>query len=129
MTIFIKVTLSRISKKKDGHLSDLLLLLMNGKKSDSFSAHFENHINFTTSRTDKRKYMTFKVVKQINLIDAMIFFMKPNCNLFMEERLSTLKKLRDKRVTVMNKKIYGSSRHKTTFHRFLLSTDYPVFNG
>ena len=58
-------------------------------------------------------------------------FTKPNCNLCMQERLTILKKLRDKRVTVMNKNldIYGACRHKTTFRQFFLSTDDPVFNG
>ena len=56
---------------------------------------------------------------------------KPNCNLFMQERLTILKNLWDKRVTVMNKnsEIYGACRHKMTFRRFFLSTDDPVFNG
>ena len=49
--------------------------------------------------------MTFKVVKQLNLIGAMKTFTKPNCNLCMEERLTILKNLRDKRVTIMNKKL------------------------
>ena len=49
----------------------------------------------------------------------------------MEERLTILEKLRDKRFKVMNKNsdIYAACRHKTTFHRFFLSTDDPVFNG
>ena len=49
----------------------------------------------------------------------------------MQERLMILKKLRDKRVTVMNKKveIYGACWHKTTFHQFCLSTDDPFFNS
>ena len=74
--------------------------------------------------------MTFKVVKQLNQIGAMKTFTKPDCNLCMEERLTILKKLRDKCVTIMNKnsEIYGACRHKMTFHRFCLSTDDPVFN-
>ena len=49
----------------------------------------------------------------------------------MEELLTILKKMRDKRVKIMNKNsdIYGAYRHKTTFHRFCLSTDDAVFNG
>ena len=75
--------------------------------------------------------MTFKVLKQLNEIGAMKTFTKPNCNLFMQERLTILKMIRDKRVTVMNKnsEIYGACRHKTCFHQFFLSTDGPVFNG
>ena len=56
---------------------------------------------------------------------------KPNCNLCMEEHLTILKKIHEKCVTVMNKnsEIYGACRHKTTFRRFFLSTDNPVFDG
>ena len=115
----------------DGHLSYLQRLLKNGKKSDSFAAHFVQHFNATTPDNDLRKYMTFKVVKHINPIGAMKTFTKTNCNLCIQERLKILKNLRDKRVTVMNKnsEIYGACRHKTTFRRFCLSTSDPVFNG
>ena len=101
----------------DGHLFDILRILKNGQKPDSFAAHFKEHFNTTTSRTDIRKYMTFKVVKQINPIGAMKIFTKPSCNLCMEKRLTILKKLRDKSITVMNKNpdIYGACKHKTTF--------------
>ena len=44
-------------------------------------AHFKQNFNTTTSRTDLRKYMTFKLVKQLNPIGAMKTFTKPNCNL------------------------------------------------
>ena len=75
--------------------------------------------------------MTFKVIKQLNPIRAMKKFTKPNCNLCMQERLTILKKLRDKRITVMknNSEIYGACWHKTTFHRFCLSNDDPVLTG
>ena len=67
-------------KRMDGHFSDVLRLIKNRKKYDSFAAHFEQQFNSTMSRTDLRKYMTFKVVKQINPIGAMKTFTKPNCN-------------------------------------------------
>ena len=47
--------------------------------------------------------MTFKVVKQLNPVGAMKFYMKPNCNICMHEHFMVLNKLCDKRVTVMNK--------------------------
>ena len=71
-------------KKMDGHFSDLQRLLKNGKKSDSFAAYFVQHFNTTTSCTDLRKYMMFKVVKQLNPIGPMKTFTKPNCNLCMQ---------------------------------------------
>ena len=74
--------------------------------------------------------MTFKLLKQLKPIGAMKTFTKPNCNICMQERLTIMKNLRDKRVTVMNKnsKIYGACRYKTISYRFCLSTDDPVFN-
>ena len=129
--IYIGNTHHKIKKIIYGRLCYLLRLIKKGQKPDSFAAHFVQHFINTTSRTDLRKCMIFKVLKQLNPIGAMKIFTKPNCNLCMQERLTILKKLRDKRVTVMNKnsEIYGAFRHKTTFHLFCLSTDDPVFNG
>ena len=130
-TIYIGNTQQTFKKIMDGHFSDLQRLINNGQKSDSFSSRFEQHFNTTTACTYIRKYITSKVVNQLNPIGAMKIFIKPNCNLCMEERLTILKKLRDKCVTVMNKnsEIYGSFRHRTTFRQFFLSTNYPVLKG
>ena len=57
-SIYIGNTQQTFKKRMDGHFSDLLRLLKNGQKSDLFAAHFEQHFNITTSRTDLRKYMT-----------------------------------------------------------------------
>ena len=62
----------------DSHFSNILRLIKNGHKSDSLSAHFKQHFNTTTSRTDLRKYMRFKVVKQLNPIGAMKILRNPN---------------------------------------------------
>ena len=77
----------------DDHFSDLLRLLKNGHKPDSFAAHREQHFNATTSRTYLRKYMTFKVVNQLKPIGATKTFTKPNRNLCIEERLKILKSM------------------------------------
>ena len=66
--IYIDNTQKTFKKCMDSHVSDLLCLLKNGQKSDSFAEHFEHHFYAAMSRTDLRKYMTFKVVKQLNLI-------------------------------------------------------------
>ena len=118
--IYIGNTPQTLKKIMGAHFYDLLRLLKNGGKSDSFAAHFEQHFNNTTSRTYIRKYIMFKVVKQLNPIGAMKIFTKSNCNLCIENRLTIHKKVTDKRVTVMNKisEIYGTFRHKTTFSRF-----------
>ena len=89
--IYICNTQQTFKKRMDGHLSDIQRLLKNRQKSDSFAAHFVQHFNNTKSRTDLRKCMTFKVLKQLNLIGAMKTFTKPNCNLCMQERLTILK--------------------------------------
>ena len=128
--IYIGNTQQTFKKRMDDNLSDLQRLIKNGKKSDSFAARFVQHFNTTTSRTDLCKYMTLKVVKKLNLIGTMKTFTKTNFNLCIQERLTILKKLREKSVTEMNKNsdIYGACRHKTTFHRFYLRTDDTVFN-
>ena len=119
--IYIGNTHQTFKKIMDGHFSDLLRLLKNGKKTDLFPAHFKQHFNATTPHTDLSKYMTFKILKQINPIGEMKRFTEPNCNLCMEERLTILKSLRDKRVTIMNKnsEIYGACQKKR------LSTNFP----
>ena len=43
--IYIGNTQQTFKKRMDGHFSDLLCLLKNGQKSDSFAAHFEQHFN------------------------------------------------------------------------------------
>ena len=90
-------------KRMGGHFSYLQGQIKNGQKSDSFAAHFVQHFNNTTSRMDLRRCMTFKVIKQLNPIGAIKKFTKPNCNLCIQEHLTILKKLREKRVPVMNK--------------------------
>ena len=67
-------TQQTFKKRMDGRFSDLLRLLKNGQKPDPLAAHFEQHFNATTSHTDLRKYKTFKVVKQLNLIGEMNSF-------------------------------------------------------
>ena len=57
--IYIGNTQQIPKKRMDGHLSDLLRLLKNGQKSDSFAAHFEHHFDSTTSSTDLGKYIPF----------------------------------------------------------------------
>ena len=64
--------------------------------------------------------MSFKLVKHINPIGAIKSFTQLNFNLCMEKRLTILKKLCDKNVTPMNKKleIYSDGKHKMNFHQF-----------
>ena len=90
--IYIGNTQQTSKKIMDGHFSNLQRPLKNGQKPDSFAAHFVQHFNNTTSRIDLRKCMTFKVLKQLNLIGVMKTFTKPNFNLCMQERLRILKK-------------------------------------
>ena len=71
--IYIGNTQQTFKKRLDGHFSDFQRLLKNGQKSDSFVAHFVQHFNNTTSRTDLSKCMTFKAIKQLNPNGAMKF--------------------------------------------------------
>ena len=83
-------TQQTFKKIMDGNLFDIIRLLKNRQKSESFAAHSKHHFNTTTSHTDIHKYMTFKVVMKLYPIDAMNTLAKPKCNLCMEERLETL---------------------------------------
>ena len=85
--IYIGNTHHIFKKRMDSNLSDILRLLENRKKLDSFDAHYEQNYNATASHTDIRKYITFKVVKQKKTISAMKTFTTNNCNLCMEEHL------------------------------------------
>ena len=69
--IYIGNTHQTFKKIIDGHFSDLQLILKNRQNSDSFASHFVPHFNDTMSRTVLCKCMTFKVVKQLNLIGVM----------------------------------------------------------
>ena len=90
-SIYVGNTQQKFKKRMDGHFSDILRLLKNGQKTDSFAARFEQHFNATMSHTDLRKYMMLKLLKQLNLVGKTKTFMKPNCNLCMKERLTILK--------------------------------------
>ena len=50
--IYIDNTQQTFKKIIDGQYSDLVRLLKNGQKSDSFADHFEQHFNSTTPRID-----------------------------------------------------------------------------
>ena len=56
-SIYVGNTQQKFKKRMDGHFSDILRLLKNGQKTDSFAARFEQHFNATMSHTDLRKYM------------------------------------------------------------------------
>ena len=100
--IYISKTQQTFKKIMGGHFYNLLCLIKNRKKPDSFSAHFEQYFDATMTRTDIRNNTTFKVVEQINPIGATKRFTKPKCKLCMEERLTILKNICDKRVMVIN---------------------------
>ena len=70
-SIYIGNTQKTYKKIMDGYFSYILRLLKNEQKSDSFAAHFEQNFKSNVSCTYLCKYMTFKVVKQINLIGAI----------------------------------------------------------
>ena len=82
--IYIGSMNQTVKKGIDGHFSNFLCLLKNGQKSDLFATHFLQHFKYTMPRIDLRKFITFKVVKPINLIGAMKTFKKSNCNLCMQ---------------------------------------------
>ena len=82
--IYIDNTHQTLNKRMDSPFFNLLRLLKNGQKSDSFATHFEQHSDATTSLADLHNYMTFKVVNHLKPIGEIKTFTKPNFNLCME---------------------------------------------
>ena len=76
--MYIGNTQQTFNKIIVGHFYDVKYLLKNGLKSYSFSAHYVQHYESTTARTYLCNFMTFKVVKNLNMIVAMKSFTKPN---------------------------------------------------
>ena len=62
-------------------------------------------VSMLDSLADLHKYMAFKWFNQINPIGSMRSLMKPYCNLCMEELLSIIKKLYDKKCHTTEQKI------------------------
>ena len=98
----------------NGHFSDLQYLLKNVQKSESFAAHLVQKFTNKTLHMDLSKCMTFSILDQLNLIGAMKIYTKPICNLCMQARLTILKNLCEKRVTVMTRirRFIGHARTK-----------------
>ena len=63
--IYIGKNQQTFKKIMDVHFTDILRLLKNGQKLDSFADHFKQHF-------------TFKLVKQLKPIGSMKTFTKPN---------------------------------------------------
>ena len=61
--IYIGNTQQTTKKIMDGHFPDILRLIKNVQKPDSFASYLEQYFNATKPHTYIRKYMTFKVVK------------------------------------------------------------------
>ena len=78
--IYIGNTHQTLRKRMDGYFSNIQRLLNNVQRKYSFDAHSEQHFNATISHTDLRKYIPFKVLKQIYPFGTMENFTKPNCN-------------------------------------------------
>ena len=79
--IYIGNTHHKNTKITNSHSSNVQHLLKNGQKSDSFTAHFEQHFKLTKSRTYLRECMMFKVVNHISPIVAIKPFLKTNYNI------------------------------------------------
>ena len=105
-----------------------LIFHLNMLIQSSFAAHFEQQFNATTSCTDLRKYMAFKVIKQLKPIGTMKTFTKPNFNLCMEERWTILKSYvtNVSRLWIELGDIWGLSA-QNKFSLIFLSTDDPIF--
>ena len=105
------------------HLDDVKKLIMRGKHSDSFAAHFVRHCTSGVKPSNKelREMMKYQIIWQGNLISCMKTFGKEGCSLCMRERIKILKaqQLEENYLINLCYKFFGECRHKTRFHRFL----------
>ena len=69
--IHIGNTQQTFKKIMEVHFSNLLCLLKNRQNQTHFLPTSASNLTLLRHCTDLRKYMTFKVVRQLNLIDAM----------------------------------------------------------
>ena len=62
----------------------------------------------------------FKVLWKGNILSLMKGFGTDRCKLFMKERTEIIRRMYFKQGELINSnfKIYGASRHKTSFHRY-----------
>ena len=56
-------TQKTLGKIINGTFSNVQQIIKNEKKSDSFTAHYDQHLNYTTSCNDLHNCMPFKLVK------------------------------------------------------------------
>jgi len=103
-------------------------LVNRGEASDSFAAHFAKHFEDTNVDATKgtvRKMVEAKMLWKGDPIQCMKSFGKNTCALCMQERLEILKRIREEPMKLINSnnELHGACRHKTRFHRFVLSED------
>ena len=91
MIPFIQSINNKHSEKRDINFYYVQHILKNRQKPDLISAHYKQHFKYIMSCTELRNFTTLKLFRQINKIGSMKSFVKPNCNLCMEERLIILK--------------------------------------
>ena len=126
--IYIGNTQQTVKTRMTQHFGDVRRLISEGKKSDTFAAHFAQHFDDAPSPAELREIMDFSIVAEVNPIGAVKTFGKMCCSLCMEERLTIVKASKKKGVELVNRcsEIYGACRHRTRFHRFIPAcTDDP----
>ena len=82
--IYIGNTQKPLKNIINGNFSDVLCIIKNRQKSDSFAAHYNQLFKYNTPRNYLHSCMILKVVKRFNNIGAMELFTKYNCILCAE---------------------------------------------
>jgi hypothetical protein len=111
-----------VKTRTQQHVQDVKKLFIDGKRSDSFAAHFASLVPEGTAKKNVKDFVKVKVdtLWQGDPISCVKTFGTPGCKLCSKERYAILKLIRTKPHLSINKcnEVYGACRHKPRFHRF-----------
>ena len=110
--IYIGNTQKTFKKILDGNFSDVQHILKNRQKSDSLAAQYKQYVKQNMSHNYLRNCMYLELLKELNLIGEMKSYTKTNFNICVEERLTFLKNICDKNVTLKKREYTGPSSTK-----------------
>ena len=104
------------------HFTNVRTLLLTGKASDTYAAHFAHHHkpNSRPTIAQIKSMVEISVVWKGNPITCMKGFGKHCCSLCMKERIEILKLARGNPGALINgcSEIYGACRHRMRFHKY-----------
>ena len=108
------------------HHGEVIKLVCNKIKSDSYAKHFGHQLqNFksTIKPALVRNSYTSKILWQGTSISTVNSFGSPHCQLCNQERLAILKRSKKDPTNLINScnEIFGACRHVSKFHKYVIA--------